>query len=83
LHGQVDPLGNFPVAKYLPDKIARFLFEFHGHMCQTMGLDELPPDRSDLDVHGMLTAPQASDHNLRIQLFSIMFCICLITTEYF
>ena len=25
-----------------------------------MGLDKLPPDRSNLDVHGMLTAPQAN-----------------------
>ncbi len=48
LHSQVDPLGNHSVAKYLPDTIARFLFEFHGDMFQTMGLDELPHDRSDL-----------------------------------
>ena len=74
LHSQVDPLGNYSVAKTLPDKVARFLFEFHGDMFQSMGLDELPPDRSDLDVHGIITAPQASDQNLRNQ------CI---TTQYF
>ena len=70
LRGQVDPLGNYPVAKYLPDKIARFLFEFHGDMFQSMGLHELPHDRSGLNVHGMLKSPQASDHkihNLRNQ----------------
>ena len=70
LHGQVDPLGNYPVAKYLPDKIARFLFEFHGDMFQSLGLYELPPDRRGLNVHGMLKSHQASDHkihNLRNQ----------------
>jgi hypothetical protein len=44
LHSQVHPLGNYSVAKYLPDTIAHFLFEFHGDMFQTMELDELPPE---------------------------------------
>ena len=66
LQGQVDPLGKYSVARYLPEKIARFLFEFHGDMFKTMGIRELPPDRSDVNVHGMLKAPQASDRNLHI-----------------
>ena len=66
LQGLVDPLGKYSVARYLPEIVARFLFEFHGDMFKTIGIRELPPDRSDLNVHGMLKAPQASDRNLHI-----------------
>ena len=60
LQGRVDPFGMYAVTRILPEKIAKFLFEFHGDMFQDFGLPQLPPDRSDLNVHGMLSAPQAN-----------------------
>ena len=66
LQGRVDPFGMYAVTRVLPEKIAKFLFEFHGDMFQHFGLPQWPPDRSALNVHGMLSAPQASDHSPRL-----------------
>jgi hypothetical protein len=60
----------FAVTRVLPEKIAKFLFEFHGDMFQHIGLPQLPPDRSRVNVHGMLEAPQASDSLLIIIAYS-------------
>ena len=38
----------------LPDKFARFLFEYHSHRFESLDLPPLPADRSDFDVHGAL-----------------------------
>ena len=38
----------------LPDKFARFLFEFHAHRFESLDLPFLPADRSDFDVHRAL-----------------------------
>ena len=38
----------------LPDKFARFLFEFHSVRFESLDLPPLPADRSDFDVHGAL-----------------------------
>ncbi len=38
----------------LPDKFARFLFEYHSHRFESLDLPQLPADRSDFDVHGAL-----------------------------
>ena len=38
----------------LPDKFARFLFEFHTHRFESLDLPHLPADRSDFDVHEAL-----------------------------
>jgi hypothetical protein len=40
--------------RYLPKKIANFLHEFFGHYFPSLGLPQLPSDRSRLDVHAML-----------------------------
>ncbi len=38
----------------LPDKFAKFLFEFHGHRCERLDLSVLLADRSIFYVHGAL-----------------------------
>jgi len=38
----------------LPDKFARFLFEFHAHRFESLDLPFIPADRSDFDVHRAL-----------------------------
>jgi len=55
LHGDVCLLGTYTFSQTLPDKIARFLFEFHGKECRTLSLPNLPDDRGHIiDVHRIL-----------------------------
>ena len=77
--GRVNPFGMYAVTSVLPEKMAKFLFEFHGDKFQNIGLPILPPDRSDLDVHGMLTASQASDHSLQptVSKLSMFYIFCI------
>ena len=42
------------VLSVLPDKFARFLFEFHSFRFESLDLPPLPADRSNFDVHGAL-----------------------------
>ena len=48
------PLGIYPILSVLPDKFARFLFEFHSVRFKSLDLPPLPADRSNFDVHGAL-----------------------------
>ena len=52
--GNAGKLGNYPILSVLPDKFARFLFEYHSHRFESLDLPLLPADRSDFDVHGAL-----------------------------
>jgi hypothetical protein len=52
--GNAGKLGNYPILSVLPDKFARFLFEYHSHRFESLDLPRLPADRSDFDVHGAL-----------------------------
>ena len=47
-------MGIYPILSVLPDKFARFLFEFHSVRFESLDLPPLPADRSDFDVHGAL-----------------------------
>ena len=38
----------------LPDKFARFLFEFHAVLFESLDIPLIPADRSDFDVHAAL-----------------------------
>jgi hypothetical protein len=53
-HGEAGRLGAYEILSVLPDKFARFLFEFHGHRFECLDRPFLPADRSDFDVHGAL-----------------------------
>ena len=52
--GNAGKLGNYPVLSVLPDKFARFLFEYHSHRFESLDLPQLITDRSDFDVHRAL-----------------------------
>ena len=52
--GMAGLLGTYPILSVLPDKFARFLFEFHSGRFETLDLPTLPDDRSQFDVHGAL-----------------------------
>ena len=53
-NGDAGRLGAYGILSVLPDKFARFLFEFHSHRFESLDLPFLPSDRSDFDVHGAL-----------------------------
>jgi hypothetical protein len=52
--GNAGKLGTYEILSVLPDKFARFLFEFHAHRFECLDLPILPADRSDFDVHRAL-----------------------------
>ncbi len=52
--GNAGPLGTYNILSVLPDKFARFLFEFHSVRFESLDLPILPDDRSQCDVHGAL-----------------------------
>jgi hypothetical protein len=53
LHGNAGESGKYTILKYLPDKIARFLYEYHGSDDLSLGLPPLGLDRSNTNVHGV------------------------------
>jgi hypothetical protein len=57
-------MGNYPILAVLPDKFARFLFEFHAFRFESLDLPLLPADRSNFDVHGALEDDQVKTHSL-------------------
>ncbi len=52
--GNAGPLGTYDILSVLPDKLARFLFEYHSVRFESLDLLILPDDRSQFDVHGAL-----------------------------
>ena len=50
-HGDAGKLGKYDILSVLPDKFARFLYEFHDFRFSGLDLPPLPADRSDFDVH--------------------------------
>ena len=63
LHGCAGSFGDYKELAVLPDKIARYLYEFHADSYYSHGLPPLPVDRSETDVHGILKPPQVSFWN--------------------
>ncbi len=51
-------LGNYHILSVLPDKFARFLYEFHDFLLKSIDLPPLPADRSSFDVHGAINTDQ-------------------------
>ena len=57
-HGDAGKLGKYDILSVLPDKFARFLYEFHDFRYSSLDLPPLPADRSDFDVHGAIDNDQ-------------------------
>jgi hypothetical protein len=51
-------VGQLPHPFSLPDKFARFLYEFHDFRFTSLDLRPLPADRSIFDVHGAINTDQ-------------------------
>ena len=73
-HGDAGKLGNYPILSYLPDKFARFLYEFHAFRFESLDLPPLPADRSDFDVHEALKDEQVRVQRLLQYLLAIVVC---------
>ena len=67
-HGDAGKLGNYSILSVLPDKFARFLYEFHDYRFLSLDLPPLPADRSDFDVHGALEDEQVTQN---VDIYSI------------
>ena len=52
--GNAGPFGTYAILFVLPDKFAKFLFEFHSVRFESLDLPILPDDQSQFDVHGAL-----------------------------
>ena len=68
----------------LPDKFARFLFEFHSVRFESLNLPPLPADRSNFDVHGALEDDKVKTKEcyalfVRDYMIRIMSLICIIS----
>ncbi len=53
-HGDAGKVGNYSMHSVLPDKFARFLYEFYDFRFEILDLPSLPADRSDFDVNGVM-----------------------------
>ncbi len=75
--GNAGKLGNYPILLVLPDKFARFLFEYHSHRFESLHLPQLPADRSDFDVHGALLDDkvQTNFQTLRFAKSCLLLCL--------
>jgi len=47
-------LGHLSELSFLPDKVARFLFEFHADYYKSLGLPAIPPFASSGKIHKIL-----------------------------
>ena len=62
--GDAGHLGNYPILAVLPDKFARFLFEFYAFRFESLNLSLLPADKSNIDVHWAFEDDQVKTHSL-------------------
>jgi hypothetical protein len=53
--------GEYTILKYLQDKTARFMYEYHDSDYLSLDLPPLELDRSDTDVHGVLKPYQVDE----------------------
>jgi len=91
LHGDCGEYGRYHELSVLPDKIARYLFEFDSDSYASLHLPEIPEDRSQVDIHALMNPPQVLHrlHFMHILLFYAymafinILCIFLITMTYF
>ena len=61
--GNAGPLGTYAILSLLPDKFARFLFEFHSVRFESLHLPILPDDQSQFDVHCALEDDKVKNQN--------------------
>ena len=58
LRGDCGEYGQYHELSVLPDKIARYLFEFDSGSYASLHLPEIPDDRSQVDIHALMYPAQ-------------------------
>ena len=79
---QTIELGKYDILAFLPDKVARFLYEYHDFGFQRLELPPIPDDRSEFDLHPALRPDQVVHQKLfdLFELFDAMRLILIIVT---
>ncbi len=72
LHGNAGEFSKYAVLSVLPDKIARFLYEYHDTAYTSLHLPPIPLDRSVISVSGILFLQQVLETFLICRI-----CMCL------
>ena len=76
LHGNAGEMGKYAVLSVLPDKIARFLYEYHDTSYTSLGLPPIPLDRSGISIHSILR-PDQVHLGVRPQKYVIQSIFCI------
>ncbi len=71
-YGNAGRLGTYSILSVLPDKFARFLFEFHSGRFESLDLPILPDKRSQFDVHCALEDEKVKQLNMKIQYYTCL-----------
>ena len=61
MRGDAGKLEKYDILAFLPDKVARFLYEYHDFRFQSLDLPPSPHDRSDFDLHAALKPEQVTN----------------------
>ena len=71
-------LGKYDILSVLPDKFARFLYEFHDFRYSSLDLPPLPADRSDFDVHGAIDNDQVWIHSICLPVIIVLVVVIIV-----
>lgn len=77
VHGNCGEYGRYSELAVLPDKVARYLFEFFPDSYTSLGLPDIPRDASSGEIHGLMNAQQALMHILHILQILCIFDVLL------
>jgi len=70
LHGDCGEYGRYHDLSVLPDKIARYLFEFDSELYASLNLPAIPEDRSQVNIHALMNPPQ--------HVYAYFNCLCIL-----
>jgi hypothetical protein len=73
----------YDILSVLPDKFARFLFEFHAHRFESLNLPFLSGDTSDFDVHCALLDDKVHEYVILLTLILSFLWKCVRIGCYF
>ena len=82
LHGDCGEYGRYHELSVLPDKIARYLFEFYSDSYASLHLPEIPEDRSQVNVHALMNPPQVLHRILFVHVLALIYIQCIWTIQW-
>ena len=73
LHGDCGEYGRYHELSVLPDKIARYLFEFNSDSYASLHLPEIPKDRSQDNIHALMNPPHVLHRILFVHVLALIY----------